>query len=110
MSNEMWARLRGAWAKTRPTAPIGVPAAAKQWIVAGSSPQWAEMSWFEYQAKSRKTNDLLPTDTQRWASIAMKVGQSPELIDIATYRAGIGYGNKRIKPRDVVRVYIDLTI
>ena len=108
MSNEMWARLRGAWAKTRPTAPIGVPAAAKQWIVAGSSPQWAEMSWFEYQAKSRKTNDLLPTDTQRWASIAMKVGQSPELIDIATYRAGIGYGDKRIKPRDVVRVYMDL--
>ena len=106
MSNEMWARLRGAWAKTRPTAPIGVPAAAKQWIVAGSSPQWAEMSWFEYQAKSRKTNDLLPTDTQRWASIAMKVGQSPELIDIATYRAGIGYGDKRIKSRDVVRVYL----
>ena len=105
MSNEMWARLRGAWAKVRPKAPIGAPAAAKQWIVAGSSPMWAEMSWLEYQAKSRKTNDLLPTDTQRWASIALKVGQSPELIDIATYRAGIGYGNKRIKSRDVIRVY-----
>ena len=105
MSNEMWARLRGAWAKVRPKAPIGAPAAAKQWIVAGSSPMWAEMSWLEYQAKSRKTNDLLPTDTQRWASIALKVGQSPELIDIATYRAGIGYGDKRIKSRDVIRVY-----
>ena len=35
MSNEMWARLRGAWAKVRPKAPIGAPAAAKQWIVAG---------------------------------------------------------------------------
>lgn len=106
MSNEMWARLRGAWAKVRPTAPIGMPATAKQWIVAGSSPQWAEMSWMDYQSKSRKTNDLLPTDTQRWASIATKVGQSPELIDIASYRAGIGYGDKRIKSRDVVRVYL----
>ena len=110
MSNEMWARLRGAWAKTRSKAPIPVAAAAKQWIVAGSSPMWAEMSWLEYQAKSRKTNDLLPTDTQRWARIALKVGQSPELIDIAAYQAGIGYGNKRIKPRDVVRVYVDQTI
>ena len=106
MSAEMWARLRGAWAKTRSKAPIGMPATAKQWIVAGSSPQWAEMSWDDYQSKSRRTNDLLPTDTQRWASIATKVGQSPELIDIASYRAGIGYGTKRIKSRDVVRVYL----
>ena len=106
MSAEMWARLRGAWAKTRSKAPIGMPATAKQWIVAGSSPQWAEMSWDDYQSKSRRTNDLLPTDTQRWASIATKVGQSPELIDIASYRAGIGYGIKRIKSRDVVRVYL----
>lgn len=105
MSNEMWARLRGAWAKVRPLSPTGVPIAAKQWIVAGSSPMWAEISWLEYQAKSRITDDLLPTDPRRWASIALKVGQSPELIDVATYRAGIGYGNKRIKSRDVVRVY-----
>ena len=105
MSNEMWARLRGAWAKVRPLSPIGAPIAAKQWIVAGSSPMWAEMSWLDYQAKSRITDDLLPTDPRRWASIALKVGQSPELIDVATYRAGIGYGRKRIKSRDVVRVY-----
>ena len=105
MSNEMWARLRGAWSKVRPTAPIGVPAAAKQWIVAGSSPQWAEMSWMDYQSKNRLSRDLIPTDTQRWAKIAVKVGQSPELIDIASYRAGIGYGDKRIKSRDVIRVY-----
>ena len=105
MSKEMWARLRGAWAKVRPTAPIGMPATTKQWIVAGSSPMWAEMSWMDYQSKSRLTDRLLPTDLQKWENIAIKAGRSPELIDIASYRAGIGYGNKRIKPRDVIRVY-----
>lgn len=105
MSTEMWNRLRGAWKQTRAKAPIAVPSGAKQWIVAGSTPAWAEMSWVDYQSKSRITSRLQPTNKQAWAEIASKVGQSPELIDIATYRAGFGYGEKRIKPRDVVRVY-----
>lgn len=106
MSTEMWNRLRGAWKQTRAKAPIAVPSGAKQWIVAGSTPAWAEMSWVDYQSKSRITSHLQPTNKQAWAEIASKVGQSPELIDIATYRAGFGYGEKRIKPRDVVRVYL----
>lgn len=105
MSTEMWNRLRGAWKQTRAKAPIAVPSGAKQWIVAGSTPAWAEMSWIDYQSKSRITSHLQPTNKRAWAEIASKVGQSPELIDIATYRAGFGYGKKRIKPRDVVRVY-----
>ena len=105
MSTEMWNRLRGAWKQTRAKAPIAVPSGAKQWIVAGSTPAWAEMSWVDYQSKSRITSHLQPTNKQAWAEIASKVGQSPELIDIATYRAGFGYGEKRVKPRDVVRVY-----
>lgn len=106
MSREMWNRLRGAWAKTRALAPIGVPSDAKQWIVSGASPMWAELSWADYQAKSRITQRLQPSDTRRWGQIASKVGPSPELIDIATYRAGLGYGTKRVKSRDVVRVYL----
>lgn len=106
MSREAWNRLRGAWAKMRPTAPIAVPSSTKQWIVSGSSPMWAELSWVDYQTKSRITQRLEPSDTRQWGQIASKVGPSPELIDIATYRAGLGYGIKRIKPRDVVRVYL----
>jgi GNAT superfamily N-acetyltransferase len=106
MSREMWDRLRGAWAKTRARAPIPVPAGAKQWIVAGSSPIWAELSWSDYQTKSRITQKLAPTDRAAWQRIATKVGQSPELIDIASYRAGLGYGHRRVKSRDVVRVYL----
>lgn len=106
MSTEMWNRLRGAWAKTRATAPIPAAAGVKEWIVAGSSPMWAEMSWSDYQTKSRITHKLRPTNQAAWASIAVKVGQSPELIDIAAYRSGIGYGRRRVKPRDVVRVYL----
>ena len=106
MSTEMWNRLRGAWKLTRAKAPIAVPASAKQWIVAGSTPAWAEMSWIDYQSKSRVTSSMQPTNKRAWADIVSKVGQSPELIDIATYRAGFGYGTKRIKSRDVVRVYL----
>lgn len=106
MTTEMWNRLRGAWAKTRATAPIPVAAGVKEWIVAGSSPMWAELSWADYQAKSRITQRLQPSDTRQWGQIASKVGPSPELIDIATYRAGLGYGTKRVKSRDVVRVYL----
>jgi len=106
MSTEMWNRLRGAWKLTRAKAPIAVPASAKQWIVAGSTPAWAEMAWIDYQSKSRVTSGLQPTNIRAWADIVSKVGQSPELIDIATYRAGFGYGTKRIKSRDVVRVYL----
>ena len=106
MSTEMWNRLRGAWAKTRAIAPIPAAAGVKEWIVAGSSPMWAEMSWGDYQTKSRITQKLRPTNQVAWASIAVKVGQSPELIDIAAYRSGIGYGRRRVKPRDVVRVYL----
>lgn len=106
MSTEMWNRLRGAWAKTRATAPIPAAAGVKEWIVAGSSPMWAEMSWGDYQTKSRITQKLKPTNQAAWAAIAVKVGQSPELIDIAAYRSGIGYGRRRVKPRDVVRVYL----
>jgi DNA polymerase III epsilon subunit-like protein/ribosomal protein S18 acetylase RimI-like enzyme/ParB-like chromosome segregation protein Spo0J len=106
MSREMWDRLRGAWAKTRARAPIPVPAGAKQWIVAGSSPIWAELSWSDYQTKSRITQKLAPTDRAAWQRIATKVGQSPELIDIVSYRAGLGYGHRRVKSRDVVRVYL----
>mgnify|MGYP003335624822 CR=1 FL=1 len=105
MTREQWNRLRGAWARVRPTAPIPGSPGMKQWIVAGSSPLWAELSLADYQAKSRITSRLQPTDTRRWADLATKAGKSPELIDIAAYRAGIGYGKRRIKPRDVVRVY-----
>ena len=106
MSAEMWNRLRGAWKKTRAKAPIAAPSGVKQWIVAGSTPAWAEMSWIDYQSKSRVTSGLQPTNKHAWADIVSKVGQSPELIDIATYRAGFGYGEKRVKPRDVVRVHL----
>jgi hypothetical protein len=106
MSTDMWNRLRGAWKKTRAKAPIAAPSGAKQWIVAGSTPAWAEMSWIDYQSKSRVTRNLQPTNKRAWADIVSKVGQSPELIDIATYRAGFGYGQKRVKSRDVVRVYL----
>ena len=106
MSAEMWNRLRGAWKKTRAKAPIAAPSGVKQWIVAGSTPAWAEMSWIDYQSKSRVTSSMQPTNKRAWADIVSKVGQSPELIDIATYRAGFGYGEKRIKPRDVVRVHL----
>jgi len=106
MSTDMWNRLRGAWKLTRAKAPIAVPASAKQWIVAGSTPAWAEMSWTDYQSKSRVTSGLQPTNKRAWADIVSKVGQSPELIDIATYRAGFGYGQIRVKSRDVVRVYL----
>ena len=105
MSAEMWNRLRGAWKKTRAKAPIAAPSGVKQWIVAGSTPAWAEMSWIDYQSKSRVTSSMQPTNKRAWADIVSKVGQSPELIDMATYRAGFGYGEKRIKSRDVVRVY-----
>jgi hypothetical protein len=106
MSTDMWNRLRGAWKKTRAKAPIAAPSGAKQWIVAGSTPAWAEMSWIDYQSKSRVTRNLQPTNKRAWADIVSKVGQSPELIDIATYRAGFGYGQIRVKSRDVVRVYL----
>lgn len=106
MSTEMWNRLRGAWAKTRATAPIPATAGVKEWIIAGSSPMWAEMSWLDYQAKSRITQHLEPTNQAIWSTLAVKAGQSPELIDIAAYRAGIGYGKRRIKSKDVVRVYL----
>lgn len=105
MSRESWNRLRGAWAKIRPTAPIQA-AGAKQWIVAGSTAAWAEMSWDSYSTKSRITQHLAPSQTRQWHDLATKVGPSPELIDIAAYRAGIGYGRRRVKSRDVVRVYL----
>ena len=105
MTRESWNRLRGAWAKIRPTAPIQA-GGAKQWIVAGSSAVWAELSWDNYSTKTRITQQLTPSHTRQWNDIATKVGPSPELIDIAAYRAGIGYGRKRVKPRDVVRVYL----
>ena len=106
MSTEMWNRLRGAWAKTRATAPIPATTGIKEWIIAGSSPIWAEMSWFDYQAKSRITQHLEPTNQAIWSKLAVKTGRSPELIDIAAYRAGIGYGKRRVKSKDVVRVYL----
>ncbi|NCX76630.1 MAG: hypothetical protein EBX09_06295, partial [Actinobacteria bacterium] len=59
-----------------------------------------------YQAKSRITRTLQPSNTGQWAQLAVKAGNNPELIDIAAYRAGIGYGRRRVKPRDVVRVYL----
>lgn len=106
ISDEMWNRLRGSWAKTRALAPVGTPSMTKQWLVTGSSAMWAELSWLDYQSKTRPTRDLLPTNIEQWGALALKVGNSPELIDIATYRAGMGYGDKRIKSRDVVRVFI----
>jgi len=106
MSREMWDRLRGAWAKTRPIAPVPSPAMAKEWIVSGTSPMWAELSLSDYRSKSRITDRLAPTDPARWMGIATKVGRSPELIDIAAYRSGTGYGPRRVKSRDVVRVYL----
>jgi len=106
ISADMWARLRGAWAKTRPLAPVAA-IGMKEWIIAGPgmTPAWARMSWDGYQSKSRITQRLMPSDPGRWGEIATRIGPSPELIDIATYRAGIGYGARRIKPLDVVRVY-----
>lgn len=106
ISDEMWNRLRGSWARTRALAPVGTPSMTKQWLVTGSSAMWAELSWLDYQSKTRPTRNLLPTNIEQWGALALKVGNSPELIDIATYRAGMGYGDKRIKSRDVVRVFI----
>jgi len=74
--------------------------------VSGTSPMWAELSLSDYRSKSRITDRLEPTDPARWMGIATKVGRSPELIDIAAYRSGTGYGPRRVKSRDVVRVYL----
>jgi len=107
ISADMWARLRGAWAKTRPLAPVAA-VGMKEWIIAGPgmTPAWARMSWDGYQSKSRVTQRLTPSDPGRWGEIAALVGPSPDMVDIASYRAGIGYGARRIKPLDVVRVYL----